>query len=44
MEAVVWDDGANLLGRGGKLFLDGNLGEKGCEYGVHIKTGWWVAK
>lgn len=44
VEALVWNDGANLLGRAGKLYLDGNLGGKGCEYGVHIKTGWWVTE
>lgn len=42
VEEVVWDDGVNLLGTGGRLYLDGNLGDLGCNYGVHINTGWWV--
>lgn len=42
MEKVVWHDRGNMLGTGGRLYLDGNLGEMGCEYGVNINTGWWV--
>lgn len=42
VEEVVWDDRGNMLGTGGRLYLDGDLGEKGCNYGVHIDTGWWV--
>eukprot|EP00903_Cladosiphon_okamuranus_P013122 g12238.t2 len=41
VEEVVWNGGANLLGRGSKLYLDGNLGERGCEYGVNINEGWF---
>lgn len=31
-----------MLGTGGRLYLDGDLGEVGCNYGVHTDTGWWV--
>lgn len=40
VEEMVWDDGSNLLGNGGRIYLDGNLGYPGCNYGVHTNTGW----
>lgn len=36
----MWDDGKDVLGTGGKIYVDGNLGKEGCNYGVHISTGW----
>lgn len=40
IEDIMWDDGSNLLGSGGKIFFDGDLGNPGCNYGVHTNTGW----
>lgn len=36
----MWDDGKDVLGNGGRVYLDGDLGEGGCNYGVHTTTGW----
>eukprot|EP00904_Undaria_pinnatifida_P006044 jgi/Undpi1/256/HiC_scaffold_1.g00253.m1 len=41
IEEVVWEGGNNLLGQGAKLYLDGDFGVQGCNYGVHIDTGWF---
>ena len=41
IEQMVWDDGPDLLGRGGKVYLDSNTGSDGCNYGVHHQTGWF---
>lgn len=41
IEQLVWDDGPNLLGRGGKVYLDHDTGIDGCSYGVHYQTGWF---
>lgn len=38
----MWNDRGNMLGTGGRLYLDGDLGEGGCKFGVHTDTGWWV--
>lgn len=35
----MWEDGANLLGRGARLALDGDTGDNGCNYGVTTNMG-----
>lgn len=39
IEHVCWDNGSDLLGRGGRVYLDGDLGCEGCQYGVHYYRG-----
>ncbi|CAM9671683.1 unnamed protein product [Scytosiphon promiscuus] len=41
IEELMWDNGPDMLGNGGRIYLDGNLGETGCNYGVHTSTGWF---
>ena len=41
VEEVVWNDRGSMLGTGGRLYLDGDLGESGCNFGVHTTTGWY---
>ena len=38
---MVWEGGDNLLGRGARIYLDSDFGDRGCNYGVHINTGWF---
>ncbi|CBJ26807.1 expressed unknown protein [Ectocarpus siliculosus] len=40
-DEAIWNGGTNLLGSGARVYLDGDLGEKGCNYGVHFDTGWF---
>ncbi|CAN0043462.1 unnamed protein product [Ectocarpus sp. 12 AP-2014] len=40
-DEAIWNGGTNLLGGGGRVYLDGDLGKKGCNYGVHFDTGWF---
>lgn len=37
LESLRWDDGPNILGRGGRVYLDGDKGSPGCQYGVHVQ-------
>lgn len=37
LESLQWDDGPNVLGRGGRVYLDGDVGDAGCQYGVHVQ-------
>lgn len=41
IEKLVWEDGANLLGSGGRIVLDGDTGNTGCRFGVRFNTGWF---
>ncbi|CAM9902052.1 unnamed protein product [Ectocarpus sp. 12 AP-2014] len=40
-DEAIWNGGTNLLGSGARVYLDGDLGKKGCNYGVHFDTGWF---
>ncbi|CAN0097524.1 unnamed protein product [Ectocarpus fasciculatus] len=40
-DEAIWNGGTNLLGSGGRVYLDGDLGKPGCNYGVHFDTGWY---
>eukprot|EP00752_Nemacystus_decipiens_P013024 g11522.t1 len=41
VEEVVWNNHGNMLGTAGRLYLDGDMGFFGCNYGVHTDTGWY---
>ncbi|CAN0436932.1 unnamed protein product [Ascophyllum nodosum] len=39
IEQLKWNNGSNLLGRNGRVYIDGDLGPGGCNFGVHSQTG-----